>query len=75
MELKGKNRSQRPGQSLGTVVPWGLRGDGRFESSPGGKGTGLDVPAVEGEGCGKMGLNPDFWTWPWSDYRARLLTW
>lgn len=36
---------------------------------------GLDVPAVEGEGCGKMRLNPDFWTWPWHDYRARSLTW
>ena len=75
MELKGKNRSQRPGQSPGMVVPWGLRGDGRFESCPRGKGMGLDVPAVEGEGCGKMRLNPDFWTWPWSDYRARSLTW
>ena len=31
---------------------------------------GLDVPAVEGEGCGEMKLNPDFWTWPWSDYVA-----
>lgn len=51
------------------MVPWGLRGEGRFESSPGGKERAF-VPAVEGEGCGEMRLNPDFLDLPWSDHRC-----
>jgi len=62
MELEERTEARDLGQSPGKVVPWGLRGEGRWESSPGGKGMGLDVPAVEGEGCGEMKLNPDFWT-------------
>lgn len=74
MELEERTEARNLGRSPGKVVPWGLRGEGRCESSPGGKGMGLDVPAVEEEGCGEMKLNPDFWTWPWSDYVARSPT-